>query len=626
MTEPDAPRTGAERSDRTTLGLFVAAGLVLVLLFAYFAAYLWVGGAIPRGTTVAGVDLGGMTEAEAVDALNTELADRSDRIQLDLQGKLHEMRAQKLGLGFDPAATVASVPGREVAPQALLGQVGGQEIAPVVNIDQQKLDHTVKKLAHKIDDPVRQARIEYDNETVVVVTPRTGSELDRDAAASAIVDHYLVTSSPVILDAQQVVPFVSDDEAQAFADSEAAAAVSAPITLTLAGEDIEVTAEQIASVLSYRATDSGMTPKVDAQVLREMLADPLSQVGKPARDAIFDVSSGTPEVVPDKTGRGVDDESLKAGVVEALESSTRSASLELERVEPDLTTAEAKDLGVTERISTFTQEFPYAAYRVTNIGIASSKINGTILEPGETFSMNGVVGERTPENGFVVGYVIEGGRLVEDYGGAVSTITTAMWHTAFYAGMTRVEQRAHGFWISRYIAGLEATVSWGYLDLKFRNDTPYGVYITSSLTDSSVTTTMWSTKYWDIKAEFSPRENFTSPGTVYDTGSDCVPQTGVSGFDITVTRVWSRSGEVIKREPLPTHYDAAPTVICGPNPADQPADKPGDKPGDGKSDQPGSQGDGSGGDTGGGGSAGGSGGGGSSGGGGNGSGGNGRRA
>ena len=111
-----------------------------------------------------------------------------------------------------------------------------------------------------------------------------------------------------------------------------------------------------------------------------------------------------------------------------------------------------------------------------------------LLQPGETFSLNGVVGERTPENGFVVGYVIEGGRLVEDYGGAVSTITTAMWHTAFFAGMTRIEQRAHGYWISRYVAGLEATVSWGTLDLKFRNDTPYGVYITSSVTDTSVTT------------------------------------------------------------------------------------------------------------------------------------------
>jgi vancomycin resistance protein YoaR len=551
------------------LTAFVAAGVVGVLVVSYVVAYLWVGSGIPRGTTVAGVDVGGMSESEATQTLDDALGKRASAMSLDVQGHNHEISARRLGLAFDSAATVASIPSRGASPQALISQVGGQEVDPVITVDEHRVDRVVHRLARKIDDPVRQARIEYDQTSVVVVPPRTGSELDQDAATTAIVDHYLRTDT-VSMSAQRVVPYVSEEEARAFADTEATDAISAPITITVGGEDIEISIDQLASVLSYRATSDGMSPKVDVDLLRELLADPLSKVGTPARDATFNVSSGTPVVVPSRSGMGVDDESLTAGVIEAIGSSTRSASLDLERVLPDLTTAEAKDLGVTEQISTFTQEFPYAAYRVTNIGIASGKINGTILEPGETFSMNGVVGERTPENGFVKGYVIEGGRLVEDYGGAVSTITTAMWHTAFYAGMTRIEQRAHGFWISRYIAGLEATVSWGYLDLKFRNDTPYGVYITSSLTDSSVTVTMWSTKYWDIEAEFSPRTNYTSPGTVYDASSSCVPQTGVSGFDITVTRVWSRNGDVVRREELPTHYDAAPTVICAPEPTEPP--------------------------------------------------------
>ncbi len=362
-------------------------------------------------------------------------------------------------------------------------------------------------MARRVDDPVRQARIEYDGLSVVVIEPRSGNELDRQAAASAIAEGYLLSDDPIELAVEPVVPYVSEEEVAVVADTDAQEAISDSVTLTIGGADITVSPEQIASVLSFRAREDGMRATVDAELLRELIATPLAQVGEPAQDATFDVSSGTPRVVPAKTGRGVDDASLASGMVDALASDDRTATFELERVEPDLTTAEAKELGVTEVISTFTQEFPYAAYRVTNIGVASDKINGTVLQPGETFSLNGVVGERTPENGFVVGYVIEGGRLVEDYGGAVSTITTAMWHTAFFAGMTRIEQRAHSYWISRYVAGLEATVSWGTLDLKFRNDTPYGVYITSSVSDTSVTTTMWSTKYWDIEAEFGPREN-----------------------------------------------------------------------------------------------------------------------
>jgi hypothetical protein len=298
----------------------------------------------------------------------------------------------------------------------------------------------------------------------------------------------------------------------------------------------------------------------------------------------------------------VSTDDLAGGLVEALASSGRSAELSLGRLEPGLTTAEAKELGVTEVISTFTQEFPYAAYRVTNIGVASQQINGTVLEPGETFSLNGIVGERTPENGFVKGFVIQDGRLVEDYGGAVSTITTAMWHTAFYAGMTRIEQQAHSYWISRYIAGLEATVSWGSLDLRFRNDTPYGVFITSSVSDTTVTTTMWSTKYWEIDAEFGPRENVQSSGTVYDSGDGCVPQTGVDGFDITVVRVWSRNGEVQRREPLRTSYNPAATVICAPEPSEEDPKKPGTG---GKPDQSGGDNGGDDGGNGGGGNGGG---------------------
>jgi vancomycin resistance protein YoaR len=399
-----------------------------------------------------------------------------------------------------------------------------------------------------------------------------------------------------------MLPMVSAEEAAVVAETTAVDAVSAAVTFELGSDTITASPREIAAALSYEASRDGMVPAVDGELLSELMADQLASVGTPARDATFDVSSGTPRVVPARTGRGVSSEELADGLVDALEAEDRTGTLTLGRLEPDLTTAEAKELGVTEVISTFTQEFPYAAYRVTNIGVASEKINGTILEPGETFSLNGIVGERTPENGFVKGFVIQGGRLVEDYGGAVSTITTAMWHTAFFAGMTRIEQQAHSYWISRYIAGLEATVSWGSLDLRYRNDTPYGVYITSSVSDTSVTTTMWSTKYWDIEAEFGPRENIRSSGTIYDSGDGCVPQTGVAGFDITVVRVWSRNGEVERREPLRTSYDAAPTVICAPEPGAEEPKKPkgDDKPSDDKPNQSGGGGNGGGGNGGGG--------------------------
>ncbi|MCZ3389029.1 MAG: VanW family protein [Actinomycetia bacterium] len=589
MSDVDQP-PGSGGGNRQLLAV-LASSMAAVLSLAYLGVFTWVGGGIPRGTGVAGVEIGGMADAEAVQTLNTELTDRAETVRIGiegLEGKEREYPAERLGLSFDAEATVAAVPRREAAPQALVSQLGGQDVRPVVDVDQQRLDRRVRVMARRVEDPVRQPRIEFDGLSVVVIDPRSGNELDRPAAASAIAEQYLLSDNPIELAVEPVVPYASEDEVNVVAETEAQDAISGPVTLTVGAADITVSPEQIASVLSFLARKDGIWPKVDAPLLRELIAGPLAEVGNPAKDANFDVSSGTPKVVPAETGRGVDDTSLADGLVQALAADDRAATLELERVEPALTTAEAKDLGIKEVTSTFTQEFPYAAYRVTNIGVASDKIDGTLLEPGETFSLNDVVGERTPENGFVEGYVIVGNRLVEDYGGAVSTITTAMWHTAFFAGMTRVEQRAHGFWISRYLPGLEATVSWGNLDLKFRNDTPYGVYITSSLTDTSVTTTIWSTQYWDVEADFGPRADPTPAGTVYDDADGCVAQYGVDGFDITVTRVWSRNGEVERREPLFTSYEAAPTVICAPKPEPkpEPTDKPTDKPTDEPSDKP----------------------------------------
>jgi vancomycin resistance protein YoaR len=242
-------------------------------------------------------------------------------------------------------------------------------------------------------------------------------------------------------------------------------------------------------------------------------------------------------------------------------------------VTPGLTTTEARNLGVVEKVSSFTQRFPFAPYRYQNIGAAADRVDGTLLLPGQTFSMNRTVRERTPANGYTEGFVIKDGRLTEDLGGGVSTITTAVWDAAFFAGLERVEQRAHSFYISRYKPGLEATVSWGSLDLKFRNNTGNGVFITAERGRTFVTVTMYGTKKWDVDAEFGPRTNVKPYGRTTEYGPDCTPQDGVNGFTIVVTRVVRENGAVIKREPLKTVYRPAKDVTCrsAPRPPSTPA-------------------------------------------------------
>ncbi len=238
----------------------------------------------------------------------------------------------------------------------------------------------------------------------------------------------------------------------------------------------------------------------------------------------------------------------------------------------DFTTKDARKLRITEQVSEFTTYFPHAEYRNTNIGRAAELVNGTVLKPGDTFSLNGVVGERTRANGFTEGFVIDGGIFKEDLGGGVSQMATTTFNAMFFAGLEDIHHKTHSFYIDRYPVGREATVAWGSVDLRFRNDTPYGVLVNAVVTPSTpssqgvVTVRMFSTKYWKITSKTSGRYNFTQEQTRILRTPDCYPNDGYGGFDVDVTRIFRRAGqtEVDHRESFHTTYIPSDTVICRP--------------------------------------------------------------
>jgi vancomycin resistance protein YoaR len=555
--------------------LWWGAAVVVGIGVVYLAAWFLVGADVPRGTTVLGVPIGGLTPAQAQAVLHRELGPRAaDPITVKVDGATSQVHPASAGLAFDPAATVEAAGQRSLSPITLVRQLLGQDVEPVRTVDSELMDQTLHRLSRDVDQPAREGGLRIVDGQPEPIIPAIGHELDLDAATQRLRAAYLTTSGPVVLPVATVQPSITQAQVQAAINAYATPALSGPVTVWLRGQSFQLPVSAIAKALRFVSRGGQLVPTVDPATVRAALGPDFAAIGKPAVDASFNVSSGRPVVVPGKQGRGVDDAEFRAAIVKVLpQTQDRVVQLAFTNVRPDLTTADAKALGIKQNVSSYTQWFPPAEYRYINIGQAAQNITGTILMPGQTFSMNQVVGERTPQNGFVMGYVIEGDRLVEDYGGAVSTITTAMWHTAFYAGMTRVEQRAHGFWITRYTPGLEATVAWGSLDLKFRNDTPYAVLITAVRTSGDVTVTFWSTKYWNITAEFGAHENVTGFHTVYSTDPKCVPQEGIDGFDITVTRVWRHVGSdvVARREPLNTHYEPAPTVICGPKPKPSPS-------------------------------------------------------
>jgi vancomycin resistance protein YoaR len=259
------------------------------------------------------------------------------------------------------------------------------------------------------------------------------------------------------------------------------------------------------------------------------------------------------------------------GVV-TRDGARRTLKVRARPARPDFTTADARRLQIAEPVSSFATHFPYAAYRNINIPRAAQLINGTILKPGETFSLNHTVGERTPGNGFTEGYVIADGVYAKELGGGVSQVATTTFNAAFFAGLQDVTHTAHSFYINRYPVGREATVVWPHIDLKFKDTTPYGVLVRASVTKATprhqgtVRVTMYSTKYWDIRTTKSNRYDGRQPHTRHLTGSGCVPNHGYAGFDIDVDRLFYRHGskKLDHRETIHTAYKPSDTVICKP--------------------------------------------------------------
>ena len=550
------------------IGVAVA---IVVVAAAYFWLVLGVSTGVHPGTSVSGIPIGGLTRQEAVETLQRRVgADARKHFTLIAGDQSFRVSPKELGLRVRLPATVDQAIGRTWNPtQAWSDRFGERELAPIVAVDDTLLDAEIATLARAIDTVPTEPTLSVSGGKATLTPGVPGVQLDQAETRALLLDRLLAPREDLELPLTTVSPEVTDEAAQR-ARTLAKNAIAEPVTVRAGGVTATIPASAIVKALSFTREGGELVPVLDGAVLHESIADQLAEVETPGRDATFEITKGVPIVVPSLVGRGIEDGELATAVAGVLGETgdARDVTVSFGVRQPELTTEDAQQLGVTEKLSTFTQNFPYAAYRVQNIGQAAEYINGTLLMPGEVFSMNEIIKERTPENGYTRGFVIgPGGIFEEQQGGGVSASATAMWTAAFFAGMEQVSTRAHSIYISRYQPGLEATVAWGLFDMQFRNNTPNAVFITTKMSNTSLKVTFWGTRVYDeIKAEFGPKTNIR-PYSVIEkkrkVKDGCLEQSGVDGFNIDVDRVFYNDGTEVKRETFSTSYRPAPQVKCG---------------------------------------------------------------
>jgi vancomycin resistance protein YoaR len=540
---------------------------------AYSAFVLLQGETLASSAYVGSVDVGGMTLTQARAAIQDEIVTPAAKpFAVKVAGDEYALDPASAGLAVDVEATLSQLDGNPWNPLfQLKKQFGDNQVEPRVTFDVEKLDSALAGVSLSLETAPLEPSVVFKAGSPLVMPGKAGIVIDMVGAQSAISKHFARFEGPLTLPTRTVKPIVSDAQAKTYS-AKYATAIGSPLTVNIGKQSVTFDQATLYSATSLRVIEGKLEPEINGEILLTAVNTALPKLGIPAQDATFKIWNGKPYVVPEKSGRGVTAQELIDSVTPViLKADGRTTRIALIDIEPELTAAQAKKLGVVEKLSSFTQHFPYAAYRVTNIGRAARYLDGTIVMPGETFSMNDTVKERTVANGYTTGFIIgPGGQFREDLGGGVSAAATTVWTAAFFANMERIEQRAHSFWISRYRPGLEATVSWGSLDMRWRNPLKTAVFIKAYITDSSVTVTLYGTKTFDeVQAISSPMRNTRTYATVYSTDPLCVAQDGVNGFDITVTRKVLKDKVVVSSKDFVTSYSAGPHVICGKKPETQ---------------------------------------------------------
>lgn len=569
----DEPAPGNRRRRRILLVVIV----VLVLLgLGYVWAYVSWGRSLPAGSEVQGIDISGLSRAEAIALLESELQPAAvEAMPLLFVTESYALDPVEAGLSVDVAASVDDAGRSSLNPvQILRNQTnGGQSVDAVVVADEQKLASAMLTIAEAYDRATVSGRVAFSDGKVEVRNARDGWALQPEESAELVEAAYMRSDVPTELAVAVSEPRVGQQEVDRAVQEFADPAMSAPVTVRNDVGSTSLSPSVISPALSMRPDDAGvLQPVLKAGVLAGSAGDSLNALRRSPRDASVRLEGGRAVVVPAQKGVEFTNQDLRDAVMPALtrKGDRRTATVKSTTVAPDYTNADARNAGVKEVVAEFTTYYPHTSdgYRNHNIGRAAELLNNAFLQPGEVLSFNQTVGERTPSRGFVEGGVIINDRYGKSYGGGISQLVTTTFNAAHFAGFTDVEHHPHTLYISRYPMGREATVSWGYWDLQFGNNTPHGAVVQAFISPSTpssqgaVTVRIWSTKHWNVESTTGQPYNYTQPERRRVDAEDCAPTSPSQGFDVNVRRVVSRQGEVAIDETLYTHYDPVDEIVC----------------------------------------------------------------
>ena len=495
---------------------------------------------VPRNVELDGQAIGGFDEAD-LDATVEDVAASYGETPVEIRSgdRNLETTVDQLGGEVDQEATAEAALDIEQGPVAWAQRLLEDEVAPVVlTMRQNHVGQALQEIEGSERTSPIEPLIQHSGFGFAVVPGEVGNGIPAPEVMDQVIAGAAAGDDPIVVDADsaEIPPRFTDEEAQALAE-EANTLTENGITITAGGESAQVPPETLGPWVTSRAGENHLRLALDREQVGEDLPGLLPNVGQTPQAASFTVAGGRPVIVAGQAGTGCCAPGSAQRVIRALQEGRQEVALELTRITPEHDVEWARSLGIVEEIS-LPDEEPCTSYsadgcrmsthhdccesRVTNIHRMADLVRGYIIEPnGGYFSINEHVGPRTIENGFVEAGAIENGEHVTAVGGGVSQFATTTFNAAFFAGLDIPNYQFHTEHLSRYPFGRESTVSYPSPEFRIVNNTPYGVLMWPTYTDTSITVHLYSTRY--------------------ATGAQTAQSTGTNGSCTTVTTTRTRT-------------------------------------------------------------------------------------
>lgn len=507
-----------KKNQRTKNIILISLSFLILVLFLILIQLFYTvlkNDKVYKGVYIDGISVGGLTFNDARETLEKKYNYEEDNIKITLMSEKYKEKysLSDLGMFFDVDTTVNNgfSIGRKGNIFERLYEIfhvyfNDINIAPEITFNDEVLNNIVDSFYEQTFVAVKNPEIVFDNSSIIINSGHHGESIDKEQLYSEIIK---------------------------YAKSQRNTKINVPLIIN----------QQEKFNLD--------------EIYNDICSEPISATVKVINNVLT--------TIPHKMGIMIDKSLLEKAIIELNKGDNIEKILPITLMEPKITEEQLKANMFRDVLSTgktyFSKDSQYNIDRNENLKLALECIDGVILAPGDTFSFDKALGERTAEKGYKSAKIFSGGKIIDSIGGGICQVSSTLYNAVLRSNLDVLERHNHSFIVSYLPAGYDAAVAYQVIDFKFKNSTNWPIKIQGRTTDANelVVTIIGTNENPGRTVEFYTQiVKTTEYNTIYiddpemPEGKTVVRQHGINGYVVDTYKITKQDGQEINRYKITT--------------------------------------------------------------------------